>query len=384
MRHFDYVKDEDSVFYKLPEEINNKSDKNLIAVGLGALLYMPATKVGWEKDLLNNKHEGLTSMVLDLEDALQEKDLHNGIKNIVDGFNVLKENEKDLPFIFIRVKNTSDLSIIIEGLGKEVEKNLTGVILPKFDSFNASLYLSDIEEVNKKYGTNLLIMPIIESSRVMNKETRMEELMIIREMLSNIKDNVLNVRVGATDFTSNFGIRRTVNNTVYDMRVVSDCLVDIVNIFCRETEGYVVSGPVWEFFDNKSRILKPVLRENLFSDYGKIGKEKRRELLGEYNDGLIKEVLLDKINGFTGKTIIHPTHIKIVNSLNAVSYEEYKDALVVIDSERNEGGVLRSESGNKMNEVKPHYYWAEKMINRARAFGVLNKGKTFVDLLDIN
>ena len=30
-------------------------------------------------------------------------------------------------------------------------------------------------------------------------------------------------------------------------------------------------------------------------------------------DGLLREVILDKANGFVGRTVIHPTHVKFVN-----------------------------------------------------------------------
>lgn len=381
MKHFDYILNKEELFELLPENINNNSSKNLIEVGLGALLYMPATKPGWYLDLLKDKHDGLSSMVLDLEDALKESELENGVSNILEGFKELEKANKDLPFIFIRVKNPLDLKRIVESLGEKGSKKLTGVIFPKFDSTTGIDYIRVFKEVNREHNLNLYFMPIIESKLVMNKETRMNELLTILTLLEEVRGSVLNVRVGATDFTSNFGIRRSVNNTVYDMRVVSDCLADILNIFARESSGYVVSGPVWEFFDGNNRILKPQLRESLFTDYGKLGKRKRMELLGEYNDGLIREVLMDKINGFTGKTIIHPSHIKIVNSLYAVTHEEYLDAITILNAERGEGGVLKSNSGNKMNEVKPHYYWAEKIISRAKSFGVLKDGKTFIDLL---
>ena len=45
-------------------------------------------------------------------------------------------------------------------------------------------------------------MPIIEDSRVAFKETRMDELMAVKEIMDEYKDLILNVRVGGTDFSS--------------------------------------------------------------------------------------------------------------------------------------------------------------------------------------
>lgn len=44
---------------------------------------------------------------------------------------------------------------------------------------------------------------------------------------------------------------------------------------------------------------------------------------------------MDRQNGILGKTIIHPSHIRVVHALYVVSYEEYLDALSIV--EHNDG-----------------------------------------------
>lgn len=382
MRHFNYLnKDELSdTFYQLPSEITRDSDREVLALALGSLLYMPATKSGWAKDLIESKHDGLAAMVLDLEDALRDDDLDMGISNILEGFSLLEDSGYDIPLIFIRVREHTQMRVIVGQLGSSLSY-LTGFILPKFNTYIALHSLSEVDRLNEEYGITLYAMPILESKEIMYKENRIHELLSMKAIIDEYRSIVLNIRVGATDFTSLFGIRRTVDNTVYDMSVIRDCLVDIVNVFGREDNGYVISGPVWEFFEGKQRVLKPQLRENLFLPQGEEGKAARRDMLNKYVDGLVKEIVLDKINGFHGKTIIHPTHIKPVNALMAVSYEEYADAYVIVNGDTENGGVLKSEFGNKMNEVKPHMNWANKVLTRAKIYGVLNDGKTFIDLI---
>lgn len=378
---FNYIV-EDGLFYKNHDKIIRNEDgtfnvsDRVVANALGALLYMPATMNSWCDRLLSDKLEGATSIALDLEDALEDEKIEDGIKNIIDGFKTLVESEDVLPFIFVRVRNSDHMTKVIEGI-KGYEKYLTGFILPKFSNCGDSVEsLRVIKRIHKEDGFKFYVMPILEDSRIMKVESRVDVLLKNKALLDSYKEYVLNVRVGATDFTSLFGIRRNVDNTVYDLSVVRNCLADIINIFGRNGD-YVLSGPVFEFFNGHNRMCKPMLREHLFVDHvGGLGM--RKVLIDEYIDGLVKEVSLDKINGFVGKTIIHPSHIKVVNSLLVVSYEEYMDALDILSSD---SGVSKSVSNNKMNERKPHRMWAERILDRASAFGVLNKDKTFVDII---
>ena len=86
-------------------------------------------------------------------------------------------------------------------------------------------------------------MPIIEDRAVAYKETRVQELLDIHTILDKYKDLVLQVRVGGTDFSSYFGVRRGVDYSIYDILTVSECLTDILNVLARNND-YTVSGPV--------------------------------------------------------------------------------------------------------------------------------------------
>ncbi len=78
--------------------------------------------------------------------------------------------------------------------------------------------------------------------------------------------------------------------------------------------------------------------------------------------------------------MIHPSHVAAVHALSVVTHEEFSDANAVLAAD-SPGGVLRSEYGNKMNEVNPHRRWAQKVLLRAHAFGVAGPNVSFVDLL---
>ena len=61
-----------------------------------------------------------------------------------------------------------------------------------------------LKQLNEKFGEIIYGMPIIEDQEVAFRETRMTELIGIRDILDKYKDIVLQIRVGATDFSSCF------------------------------------------------------------------------------------------------------------------------------------------------------------------------------------
>ncbi|MEH7075471.1 HpcH/HpaI aldolase/citrate lyase family protein [Neobacillus drentensis] len=389
MKFFTYFYEDEikRFFFQKPQPFTKYSNRDLLSYGLGATLYMPATRPYIHQEILSKKHEGLTSLVIDLEDAVGDKEVLDAEEMLVN--ELLKLNGElnkgfldymDLPLMFIRIRNLEQLKRVTEELGNAM-KLLTGVVLPKFSSETGEEYLMEVRRIHTEQHP-FYAMPILESAKVIQKETRMEELMGIKELLDRYKDNILNVRIGATDFCGLYGIRRSADTTVYDIAVLRDCISDIINVFQRFESGYVVSGPVWEYFSSKKRMLKPQLRQTPFRErYGEEGLKWRTTLINEHMDGLIQEIIMDIANGLTGKTIIHPSHIKVVQALNVVSYEEFIDASNIIKAATGEIGVMKSNFANKMNEIKPHYYWAKKTILKSQLYGVLHEEFTTIDLI---
>ncbi|KJR48975.1 Citrate lyase beta chain [Desulfosporosinus sp. I2] len=288
----------------------------------------------------------------------------------------------DLPLIFIRVRNPEQILRLVEEMG-DSSKLITGFIFPKFTS-ESYRYFEIIKSLNDQATGPYYGLPIIESSGVIYHESRLKELMGIKRLLDSYHDLVLNVRIGATDLSGYYGIRRGPDVTIYDITVIRDCIADIINVFGRSESDYVVSGPVWEYFSNGGRVLKPQLRKTPFEEFHDIhGNNRtkiRSQLLNKYVDGLIREVILDRENGIIGKTIIHPSHIIPVQSLYIVGHEEYLDALSIIGNNHESQGVLSSHYTNKMNEIKPHYNWARKILLRAKNYGVFHEQHNFISL----
>src|SRR5262249_52561292 len=151
----------------------------------------------------------------------------------------------------------------------------------------------------------------------------------VRALVDKYRDFVPAVRIGATDISGAYGLRRSRDLTVWDVRVVADVISAVVNIFGRvEGDGYVVAGPVWEYYPAQERMFKPQLREAPSAAHEELAL--RTRLIAADLDGLIREVVLDRANGLIGKTVIHPSHVAAVHALSVVTYEEYADACDVL------------------------------------------------------
>lgn len=389
MRLFSDLHEEeyDRIFYKKPLHFSKSSHREVLAYALGATLYMPATRPNIHQDLLTKKHAGLTSMVIDLEDAVGDEEVQDAETLLVEELHNLSEemergllNENDLPLIFIRIRDIEQFYRLKSQIQKGLQL-LTGIVIPKFSPEYGGVILQEIKQLNE-LGYRLYALPILETKKVIEKETRLEELLAIKNLVDQYEEYILNIRIGATDFCGLYGIRRNSDTTVYDIAVIRDCISDIINVFLRSDHPYVISGPVWEYFSSKERMLKPQLRQTPFRErFGQDGIDLRSKLIDKHMDGLIREILMDITNGITGKTIIHPTHIRPVQALNTVTYEEYLDAMSIVSQANGEIGVMKSVFHNKMNEIKPHYYWAQKILLKSEIYGVLNEEYTYIDLL---
>lgn len=376
MRHHLYNKGFE--FVVEPVDFNKYTEKNLLQYCLGATMYMPGNK-DFASAILEKKYPGLTTMVMCFEDACKLEDVPAAEENSVNLLNTLSQEIKlgnfkysDLPLIIFRVRNTDQFKHFTQKLDADHVKLITAFNFPKFNAENAEEYYSHLDDFNNRFGEITYGMPILEDSRVAFKETRIIELLKIKSILDNYKDIVLNIRVGGTDFSSCFGVRRGINYTIYDIMTVRDCLTDILNVFARNNE-YTVSGPVWEYFRASKEMRWRDLPEFDFTET----LIKRDKIVNDAVDGLLREVILDIANGFIGKTIIHPTHLNYVNGMMAVTQEEYEDACQILETD---GGVIKSKSSNKMNEIGPHRNWAERICMRAKAYGVIENQRSYLKL----
>lgn len=379
MRHFDFLDDADRtrLFHREPESFDAAADPRLLATALGATLYSPATRPKLADDIARQRALGMTSVVVCLEDAIPDDRVTQAERNAVAQLRLLASTNPDGPLIFVRVRAPEQIALLAHELGTDA-RVLAGFVLPKFTARDGRPYLDAIVTASRSVGRRLFAMPVMEAPEVGCAESRGTALAAVRDLLAEYRPHVLAVRVGATDLSGYYGLRRSREHTVYDIHLIAAVIADVVNALGREDGGYPITGPVWEYYAAPERIFKPQLRESPFVQHDE--RKLRAELIARDLDGLIREVVLDRANGLVGKSVIHPSHVAAVNALAVVPHEEYLDALDILGTAAC-GGVAPSAYRNKMNESKPHTAWARRTELRARVFGVAREEVSFVDLL---
>ncbi|MFD6279736.1 HpcH/HpaI aldolase/citrate lyase family protein [Streptomyces sp. NPDC060209] len=380
MRHFGHISPavRESLFFREPCEFDAGSSSRMLSAALGATLYSPATRPRLADDVIKQTGRGVVSMVLCLEDSIDDAEVVGAEANLVRQFADLEARDAEGPLLFIRVREPEQISDLVRRLGSSV-RLLSGFVLPKFTEERGELFLEALTAAEADSGHRLFAMPVLESPELLHVETRGESLQGIARTVDKYRERILALRLGVTDFCSAYGLRRAPDMTAYDVQIVGAVIGDVVNVLGRaDGTGFTITGPVWEYFRLQERMFKPQLRRSPFMGQA---EELRTTLIEHDLDGLLREIELDRANGLLGKTCIHPSHVLPVHALSVVSHEEYSDAQDILRPERGGGGVLRSAYTNKMNEVKPHRAWAERTLQRAEVFGVAREDIGFVELL---
>lgn len=336
------------------EEWDKNSGKETLQYVVGSLLYMPASNTKIAQKIISGEYSFIKAMVLDLEDSLGDdlvgfgqRTIKNTIREIGQAVELNVITISDVPLIFIRVREAQHILDAKDMLGDDI-KYIAGFNIPKFDKNTCDDFIGKFTIVSdwakNNLNTDLYIMPIIENKNTMYRQLRMDNLLYMNDRLRAIQDRVLNIRVGGADFCQVYGIRRSMNDDIYDIGVVRSVLNDIMNVFGK---NYIVSGPVWEYFENSEH-----------------PEDKR------WSDGLVKELYADHLNGFLGKTCIHPSQCSFIQESLIQSKTDYEDAMNILGMNQNTIGVKKSVAGNRMNEAKTHINWARKTIGLAKVYGV--------------
>lgn len=309
---------------------------------VGALLYCPANRKSIADSIINEKLGTKFSLALCLEDTINdscveeaEQDLINSVSQI---YAASQKQPFYLPKIFIRVRNAGQIVRLTKAFSQSIEI-VAGFIIPKFAVSNAGEYIQGLIKANEIAGKKLFMMPIYENSSIVDLRHRTEILYELKDALSSIEELVLNIRVGGNDLCHIFGFRRHSNESIHRIKPISDIFSDIITVYGMD---YVVSGPVWEYYSG--------------SDWEK---------------GLIDEIADDKLCGFVGKTVIHPSQIPVVNRLYQVSQDDFNDAQSILGWNTNSiEYVSGNPSKERMNEYKTHSNWARQILYLAKAYGI--------------
>lgn len=316
--------------------------KDLLHYSVGPLLYCPANKTTLSDSIISGKFGSHFSLAMCLEDTIKDSEVDKAeiqlINSLLKIYHEGQNNNFYIPKIFIRVRSPKQINSLYDRSG-EAQKLLTGFIIPKFSLENADSYINEILRINSKSNVPIYMMPIFESPTIINLKNRADILYTLKEKLDAVEKLVLNIRVGGNDLCHMFGFRRHKNETIHQIRPVADIFSDIITAYGM---SYVVSGPVWEYYNGDG-----------------------------WESGLINELEQDRLCGFIGKTIIHPNQIPIVNSAYAVSKSDLADADSILNwNETALSLVSGNPSGERMNEYKTHYNWAKKIKILSNAYGI--------------
>lgn len=379
MRHFSHLDDATcmDLFALLPGEFDRFSPRRLQAHGLGATLYVPALRPNLTETVLSRAKCGVTSVVIDLEDSVPDTQVDEATGLLRGTLRKLAcADPQSLPLVFVRPRTVHQALSLLAG---DVSEVVTGIVIPKFEPSTAVNWLHSLAAMRRTTGKSVRVMPILESGILASPSNRGPWLQDVHAVLSEYPDSVLALRIGATDIAGAIGLRRPRELTVYDLAVVRESVAAIIGEFGSDSEIVpAIAACVWEHFPDGTRWSQPHLRRTIFDERGEGAL--RGALVTSGLDVLAEEVALDIANGLCGKSVIHPSHVPIVNSWHVVSHEEFVDAKAILSSQ----GAIASPYRNKMNETKPHRRWAQRVMERAAAFGVLNPTYSWVDLLAIS
>ena len=255
---------------------------DVLYYSIGALLYCPANKESIADSIIHEKFGNKFSLALCLEDTINDDFVTEAEQTLIESINKIFINYQKQPFyipkIFIRVRNSEQIERLTKAFKEGIEI-ITGFIIPKFNSDNATEYINQLIKANELVSKKIYMMPIYENSSIIDLRNRTDILYSLKDSLSPIEELVMNIRVGGNDLCHMFGFRRHSDESIHRIKPISNIFSDIITIYGMD---YVVSGPVWEYYGGDN-----------------------------WEKGLIQEIQDDKLCGFTGKTVIHPNQIQI-------------------------------------------------------------------------
>ena len=147
------------------------------------------------------------------------------------------------------------------------------------------------------------------------------------------------IRVGGNDLCHVFGLRRSSYESIHKIGPISSIFSDIITVF---GQNYVISGPVWEYYSGE-----------------------------HWEEGLKQELKEDRLNGFVGKTVIHPNQIETVRNAYLVNKKDYEDACAILNWDPSSHSLVHGNvEGARMNEYNTHSHWAQKILYLSEAYGV--------------
>lgn len=283
---------------------------------LGATLFVPVNHKNLQEIVASKKYPSLKSIVIDTEDGIVQESLLLGLESLE---KLLSNYKREQLLVFVRPR---DIETLKEILFYKNILEIDGFVLPKFGLHNAKEYLTLLEPFD------FFIMPSIEGPELFNQQ----QLHKIKDILLHSKLDIQLVRFGLEDLFRQLRMKNSCSVNPFDRSVTSSILSNFIAIF--KSAGFGVSGGVYRCFCD--------------------------------DEGFIKSVERDVLEGLMTKTIIHPNQIELAHHVYKVSQEVFNEALEIIQNKE----AIFSKESQMMEGITMNSY-AKEMILRSEIYGVL-------------
>ena len=253
--------------------------------------------------------------------------------------------------------------------------------MPKFSEHNGGAFLDAVVAASEPIGRRLLVMPVLESPRDRVRRDPGRRPARHPPLLDKYRDHVPAVRVGATDLSGAYGLRRAATSPSGTCGSSPTCSCAVVNVFGRvDAGGYVVTGPVWEYFSATERMFKPhaarVAVRRARGTRAAHQADRRRPRRADPRGRARPRQRPDRQD--RDPPDARGRGARAVGRDAPRSTPTRCDVLAT-DGPRRRGGVELRQQDER--EQAAHGVGAAAPCTRARAFGVAREGVSFVDLL---
>jgi citrate lyase beta subunit len=296
--------------------------KAISPFGLGATLYMPATRSDIFDLVFGTKLPELRSLVVCLEDAIADIDVEaalNNLQTLLMAIGARGGRSSDGPLLFVRPRDAKMAAVLNEW---PLMKHVDGFVVPKLTLGNLGSWERAVT------NPELFLMPTLETADVYNPGAMVE---LGEALKANLNQRVIALRIGGNDLMGCLGLRRNPATTLYNtpMSYVIPMLAGIMG-----AQGFALTAPVFE------QLATPHL--------------------------LKEELELDISHGLIGKTAIHPSQISIIQDALRVSLEDLNCAKLIVK----DVAPAVFKHNDAMCEPATHYKWATNILERAKWHGV--------------
>ncbi|MEL6235688.1 MAG: HpcH/HpaI aldolase/citrate lyase family protein [Pseudomonadota bacterium] len=302
------------------------------AMRLGATLYMPVVHPAIPAFLRGQKPWPARSVVLCLEDALHVAETEAGLaalrRLLADwsGRTPARSTGKSgpaEPMLFIRPRNLEmarDLAAL-PGISE-----VAGFVAPKIGPEDLTGWL------DLATASGLRLMPTLEQAWVFDPAALGTFGATLAE---GAVDRVIALRIGGNDLLGALALRRLAGETIYE----GPLFAALSQIMCQlGALGLPLTAPVFDIMDDRATLIRETARDAAF--------------------------------GFVGKTAIHPQQVPLIERGFCVAADELARARQILAADA--AAVFRQDGA--MAEPATHRAWAERMVARADAYGIIAHG----------